>query len=49
VIRAVSHRIMVMKDGRVVEEAESEALFERPQTEYTRVLMRSAALADASA
>jgi microcin C transport system ATP-binding protein len=49
VIRAVSHRIMVMKDGRVVEEAESETLFERPQTEYTRILMRSAALADASA
>jgi len=49
VIRAVSHRIMVMKDGRVVEEAESEALFERPRTEYTRVLMRSAALADTSA
>jgi microcin C transport system ATP-binding protein len=48
VVRAVSHRIMVMKDGRVVEEAESEALFARPQTEYTRVLMRSAALADAS-
>jgi microcin C transport system ATP-binding protein len=47
VIRAVSHRIMVMKDGRVVEEAESEALFERPRTEYTRVLMRSATFADA--
>ena len=47
VIRAVSHRIMVMKDGRVVEEAESEALFERPQTEYTRVLMRSATFTDA--
>jgi len=45
VIRAMSHRIMVMKDGRIVEEAESEALFEHPQTEYTRVLMRSAALA----
>jgi microcin C transport system ATP-binding protein len=45
VVRAVSHRIMVMKDGRVVEEAESEALFARPQTEYTRVLVSSAALA----
>ena len=49
VMRAVSHRLMVMKDGGVVEEAESEALFERPQTEYTRVLMRSAALTDVSA
>ena len=31
VIRAVSRRIMVMKDGSVIEEAGSEALFARPQ------------------
>jgi ABC-type microcin C transport system duplicated ATPase subunit YejF len=42
----MAHRIMVMKDGRVVEQAETEALFARPQTEYTRTLMRAAALAD---
>jgi microcin C transport system ATP-binding protein len=46
VIRAMAHRIMVMKDGRVIEQAETEALFERPQTEYTRALMHAAALAD---
>ena len=49
VVRAMSHRVLVMKDGEVVEEGESEALFERPQTEYTRVLMRSAALTNVSA
>jgi len=46
VIRAMSHRIMVMKDGRVVELAETEALFKSPQTDYTRTLMRAAAPAD---
>jgi microcin C transport system ATP-binding protein len=46
VIRAMSHRIMVMKDGQVIEQAEAEALFKSPQTNYTRALMRAAALAD---
>jgi len=48
VIRAMSHRIMVMKDGMVIEQAETEELFRRPQTDYTRALMRAAALADES-
>jgi microcin C transport system ATP-binding protein len=48
VIRAMSHRIMVMKDGRVVEYAEAEALFRNPQTDYTRSLMHAAALTDES-
>jgi ABC-type microcin C transport system duplicated ATPase subunit YejF len=47
-MRAMSHRIMVMKDGRVVEHAETEALFRSPQTDYTRALMHAAALADES-
>jgi microcin C transport system ATP-binding protein len=46
VIRAMSHRIMVMKDGIVVEHAETEALFTNPQTDYARVLIKAAALAD---
>jgi len=46
VIRAMSHRIMVMKDGRVIEQAETQTLFRSPQTIYTRELMRAAALAD---
>jgi len=44
VMRAMSHRVMVMKDGQVIEQAETEALFKSPQTSYTRALMRAAAL-----
>ena len=46
VMRAMSHRIMVMKDGVVVEHAEAESLFRNPQTGYTRSLMRAAALTE---
>jgi microcin C transport system ATP-binding protein len=48
VMRAMSHRIMVMKDGVVVEQAEAETLFKSPQTDYTRALMRAATVAQAS-
>ena len=44
VMRAMSHRVMVMKDGQVIEQAETEALFKSPQTSYTRALMRAAEL-----
>ncbi len=49
VIRAMSHRIMVMKDGAVVEQADAQALFERPGTRYTRELIRAAGLQDGPA
>ena len=39
VIRAMAHRVLVMKDGRVVESADTEALFEAPQADYTRELL----------
>ena len=42
VVRAMSHKIMVMKAGDVVEAGEAEAVFERPQTEYTRELLAAA-------
>jgi microcin C transport system ATP-binding protein len=42
VIRAMSHRVAVMKDGRIVEEANTEALFTSPQTAYTRALIQAA-------
>ena len=48
VVRAMSHRIMVMKEGRVVEHAETEVLFKSPQTDYTRALIHAAALAGES-
>ncbi|MFO1197151.1 MAG: dipeptide ABC transporter ATP-binding protein [Burkholderiaceae bacterium] len=41
VIRAMAHRVLVMKDGHVVEAGETEALFVAPQHEYTRQLLAS--------
>jgi microcin C transport system ATP-binding protein len=42
VVRAMSHKVMVMKQGDVVEYGDAETLFERPQTEYTKALMKAA-------
>jgi microcin C transport system ATP-binding protein len=44
VVRAMSHRVMVMKDGDVVEEGEAEALFAAPREAYTRKLLAAAHL-----
>ncbi len=41
VIRAMAHRMIVMQSGKVVEAGETEALFEAPQQEYTRTLLRA--------
>jgi microcin C transport system ATP-binding protein len=45
VIRAMAHRVMVMKDGVVVEEGETLALFDAPRHAYTRTLLAAAHLA----
>jgi microcin C transport system ATP-binding protein len=42
VIRAMSHRVMVMKRGDVVEYGDVDALYDNPQTEYTRSLLQAA-------
>jgi len=42
VVRAMAHRIAVLKDGRVVEEGEATALVQNPQEAYTRQLMAAA-------
>jgi microcin C transport system ATP-binding protein len=42
VIRALAHRVVVMRHGVVVEEGTSEQIFSRPEQEYTRALMRAA-------
>jgi microcin C transport system ATP-binding protein len=42
VVRALAHRIMVLKDGRVVEEGEAERLTAAPEQPYTRALMAAA-------
>jgi microcin C transport system ATP-binding protein len=44
VVRAMSHRVMVMKDGDVVEEGEAEALFAAPREPYTQALLAAARL-----
>ncbi|MDG1451000.1 MAG: ABC transporter ATP-binding protein [Ascidiaceihabitans sp.] len=41
VIRAMSHKVIVMKQGDVVEQGTAEDLFENPQTEYTRQLLKA--------
>jgi microcin C transport system ATP-binding protein len=45
VVRAMSHRVMVMRDGHVVEMGEAEALFAAPRETYTRELLAAAHLA----
>ncbi|ETX29871.1 ABC transporter ATP-binding protein [Roseivivax isoporae] len=42
VVRAMSHKVIVMQNGDVVEMGETEALFDNPQTEYTRTLIAAA-------
>jgi microcin C transport system ATP-binding protein len=44
VVRALSHRLIVMKRGDVVESGEAEAVFRDPQSDYTRELMKAAFL-----
>lgn len=41
VIRAMSHKIIVMKQGDVIEQGTATDLFEHPQTEYTRQLLQA--------
>ena len=45
VVRAMSHRVLVMKDGNVVESGEAQALFDAPREAYTRQLLAAAQLA----
>jgi microcin C transport system ATP-binding protein len=42
VVRAMAHRIIVLKDGRVVEEGEAERIIAAPRQPYTRALMAAA-------
>lgn len=39
VIRRLSHRVVVMKDGRVVESGEMEKVFDHPEHPYTKALI----------
>nr|WP_243730697.1 ABC transporter ATP-binding protein [Rubellimicrobium sp. CFH 75288] len=42
VVRALAHRVLVMRDGDVVEEGDTASVFRAPRTAYTRELMRAA-------
>ena len=45
VMRAMAHRVMVMKEGEVIEEGEAQALFDAPRENYTKALLAAAHLA----
>jgi microcin C transport system ATP-binding protein len=45
VIRAMAHRMIVMKDGVVVEQGECETILRDPQMPYTRTLLQAVAYA----
>ncbi|MBX3456466.1 ABC transporter ATP-binding protein [Ferrovibrio sp.] len=42
VVRALADRVLVMKDGRIVEHGSADALFTAPQTDYTKALIAAA-------
>jgi ABC-type dipeptide/oligopeptide/nickel transport system ATPase component len=38
-VRSIAQRVLVMRDGRVIEAGDTETLLEHPQAEYTRRLL----------
>ncbi len=42
VVRAMAHKVIVMKNGDVVEAGDAQAVFDNPQSDYTRALMAAA-------
>jgi len=42
VVRAMAHDVVVMKDGRVVEQGPAEDIFENPKEPYTKALLAAA-------
>ncbi|MDH0895267.1 MULTISPECIES: ABC transporter ATP-binding protein [unclassified Pseudomonas] len=49
VVRALSHQLMVVKQGKVVEQGPAEQVFATPQHPYTRQLLEAAFMAPATA
>ena len=41
VVRAMAHKVLVMKQGDVVEQGAADDLFDRPQTDYTKLLLQA--------
>lgn len=42
VVRAISHEVLVMKQGKVVERGETQSIFKCPQEAYTKALIKAA-------
>lgn len=42
VVRALAHRILVMKDGKIVEQGATEDIFIAPRQDYTKALIKAA-------
>ena len=42
VVRAMANFVIVMREGKVVEQGPADRIFEDPQTDYTRALMAAA-------
>jgi microcin C transport system ATP-binding protein len=42
VVRAMANKVIVMREGKVVEQGTAERIFEDPRTDYTRALMAAA-------
>lgn len=49
VVRAISHKILVMKDGKIVEQGSAKDIFESPKQDYTQKLFKAAFLEELSA
>ena len=49
VVRALSHTLIVMKQGQIVEQGETEAIFQTPEAQYTRELIDAAYFGQAPA
>jgi len=47
-VRALANFVIVMRDGKVVEQGSAEAIFETPQTDYTKALIAAAFRAEAA-
>jgi microcin C transport system ATP-binding protein len=42
VVRALAHRVVVLREGKIVEEGTADEIFNAPREEYTRALMQAA-------
>ena len=42
VVRALSHNVLVMKGGKVVEQGTVDQIFDKPKEQYTKTLIKAA-------